>query len=142
MAKKSSNKQTNPPFPNRDFVINSLDNYTSLTKLIDSKDYKYLLSPLLSLTEKFFEVISQNSKNNDIKIKEIQKIRNSLSHYFYIPEFNIIECSLIKIKIHLKKLLEKSNNKQNADAKIAKTILIKEYKKNDFITIFLYLMYS
>ena len=132
----SFKKQPKPtPFPDRDKVTKNFD-YKTIISLLNTQDYKYLLSPLLTLTEKFYE----NSKSKKyILYDDIKNLRNDLSHY------NInIQQKTTTINQYITQITQAITTnpnpykKLNQEAQDSLTIL-KKHTYNNFITLFLYL---
>ena len=101
-----------------------------------------MLSPLLTLTEKFYE---NNNSKKYIRYDDIKKIRNDLSHYnISIPQ------KTLEINNYVTQIIAEFNNKTtststpktkiNQEAQDALKIL-KEHTDNNFISLFVYLTY-
>ena len=132
---KKQQKPKPTPFPDRDKVTKNFD-YKTIISLLNTQDYKYLLSPLLTLTEKFYE----NSKSKKyILYDDIKNLRNDLSHY----NINIQQKTTTINQYTTQITQEVTTNpnpykKLNQEAQDSLTIL-KQHTDNNFITLFLYL---
>jgi hypothetical protein len=132
---KKQQKPKPTPFPDRDKVTKNFD-YKTIISLLNTQDYKYLLSPLLTLTEKFYE----NSKSKKyILYDDIKNLRNDLSHY----NINIQQktTTINQYTTQITQAITTNPNpykKLNQEAQDSLTIL-KKHTDNNFITLFLYL---